>query len=184
MNVTETAMPGVLILEPRVFGDARGYFLETWQRENYARVGITADFVQDNESLSRYGVVRGLHFQLTPYAQAKLVWAVSGVILDVVLDIRAGSPTFGRHLAVELTGENKRQLYVPRGLAHGFAVLSPEAVLVYKCDKMYMSEYERGIAADDPELGIDWRIPVAQRIVSERDACHPGLRAFIAAGGR
>lgn len=184
MQVMETALAGVLLLEPRVFHDARGSFVETWQREKYVRAGVCADFVQDNLSLSRHGVVRGLHFQLAPYAQAKLIWSIQGTILDVVVDLRPGSATFGRHVSVELSGDNRRQLFVPRGLAHGFAVLSAEAALAYKCDNVYMPAYERGIAADDPELGIDWRIPVAQRIVSEQDSCHPTLRAFMAAEGR
>lgn len=184
MQVMETALAGVLLVEPRAFHDSRGCFQETWQRARYAQAGIDADFVQDNLSVSRYGVIRGLHFQLAPYAQAKLIWSIRGMILDVVVDLRPGSPTFGRHLAFELSGENRRQLFIPRGMAHGFAVLSDEAVFAYKCDQIYMPANERGIAANDAELGIDWRIPVAERIMSERDCRHPTLRAFMADGGR
>lgn len=184
MQVSETALAGVLLVEPHVHDDARGCFLETWQRERYVRAGIDAEFVQDNLSVSRRGVIRGLHFQLAPQAQAKLIWSIHGTILDVVVDMRPGSATFGRHLAVELSGENRRQLFIPRGFAHGFAVLSDDAAFAYKCDQVYMPAYERGIAADDPELGIDWRIPAAQRIMSERDCRHPTLRAFMADGGR
>jgi dTDP-4-dehydrorhamnose 3,5-epimerase len=173
MNVITTDIPGVLILEPKVFGDSRGYFLETWKKDAYEKAGITCEFVQDNESKSSYGVLRGLHYQAAPYTQAKLVRVVTGAVLDVAVDIRKGSPTYGRHVAVELTGDNKRQLFIPRGFAHGFAVLSDEAVFAYKCDNLYAPSAERGIQYDDATLGIDWRIPSECRKTSEKDAHHP-----------
>ena len=173
MKVIQTEIPGVLLLEPRVFGDERGYFLETWNREVFRNAGIDCDFLQDNESKSCYGVLRGLHFQAPPYTQAKLVRVISGAVLDVAVDIRAGSPTCGKHVAVELSGENKRQLFLPRGFAHGFAVLSREAVFAYKCDNRYMPSHERGIAFDDPDLGIDWCVKPDRWILSPRDTHHP-----------
>ena len=172
MNVIKTEFPGLLIVEPRVFGDNRGYFFESWNHAAYEQAGICADFIQDNESKSSYGVVRGLHFQAAPYTQAKLVRVISGRVLYVALDIRRNSPTFGRHIAVELSGENRRQLFIPRGFAHGFAVLSDEAVFTYKCDNVYMPPAERGIACDDPALGIDWGIAPERRTLSERDLKH------------
>ena len=175
MNVFKTQLPGVLIVEPKVFGDARGYFFESWNQAAYEAVGITNKWVQDNESKSCRGVLRGLHYQAAPYTQAKIVRAFSGAVLDVIVDIRKGSPTFGKHVAVELSGENKRQLYIPRGFAHGFAVLSDEAVFVYKCDNVYMPPSERGIMFNDPALGIDWRIDLAQAVLSEKDRKHPLL---------
>ena len=175
MNVIQTGIEGVLILAPKVFGDARGYFFESWNREAYAKNGIPADFVQDNESKSRFGVLRGLHFQAPPYTQAKLVRVIQGGVLDVAVDIRRGSPTFGKHVAVELSGENKRQLFVPRGFAHGFVVLTEEALFAYKCDNRYMPSHERGIAWNDPALGIDWRVNVKSFILSEKDTKNPLL---------
>ena len=175
MMFFETELPGVVLIEPKIFGDHRGYFFECYQRERYVKAGITAEFIQDNESKSSYGVVRGLHFQIAPYTQAKLVRVISGRVLDVVVDVRRNSPTFGRHVAVELTGENKRQLYVPRGFAHGFAVLSAEAVFAYKCDNFYAPECERGIAFNDPVLGIDWGVPEVEMVLSERDLRLPPL---------
>lgn len=173
MNVLQTGIEGVLVLEPRVFEDGRGYFLESYNlREFEEKVG-SVDFVQDNESCSSYGVVRGLHYQVGEHAQAKLVRVVSGNVLDVAVDIRKGSPTFGMHVAVELSGENHRQLFLPRGIAHGFAVLSEKAVFQYKCDNFYCPSAERGIAWDDPALGIDWRIPAEDVILSEKDRRHP-----------
>ncbi len=169
MNIIDTAIPGVKILEPRIFGDARGYFFESWSQKAFRDAGLEFDFVQDNESYSSYGVLRGLHYQLPPYTQAKLVRVISGVVLDVVVDIRKDSPTFGRHLAVELSGENKRQLLAPRGMAHGFSVLSETATFVYKCDNFYAPSHERSIRFDDPELGIDWRIPPEKRLLSAKD---------------
>lgn len=176
ISVIETSLPGVCILEPRVFGDSRGYFFESWsQRDMDAVLGRHITFVQDNESKSSYGVVRGLHFQKGACSQSKLVRVVSGTVLDVAVDIRRGSPTFGQHVSVELSGENHRQVFIPRGFAHGFAVLSPEAVFQYKCDYPYAPEQEGAIAWDDPSLGIDWRIPVADILLSEKDKHHPLL---------
>lgn len=172
MNVIETGIRGILILEPRIFEDSRGYFFESFsQREFEEKVGKVS-FVQDNESRSSYGVMRGLHFQRPPYTQAKLVRCVSGAVLDVAVDIRVGSPTYGQHVAVELTGENHRQFFVPRGFAHGFAVLSDTAVFQYKCDNFYHPEADGGINILDGSLGIDWRIPTDQAILSEKDTHH------------
>ena len=175
MKVIETELPGVLIIEPQVFGDTRGYFLESWNREKFVAAGIDVDFIQDNESKSRFGVLRGLHYQAAPYTQAKLVRVIEGAVLDVAVDIRQGSPTFGRYVAVELSGENKRQMFVPRGFAHGFAVLSETAIFVYKCDNKYMPSHERGIAFDDPALGIDWRVKADALILSPKDTKNPRL---------
>lgn len=173
MHIIRTELDGVLILEPKVFGDQRGYFFESWNRTAFAMAGVTLDFVQDNESKSRYGVLRGLHWQAAPYTQAKLVRVVSGTVLDVVVDIRKDSPTFGKHVAVELSGENKRQMLIPCGFAHGFVVLSEEAIFAYKCDNIYMPSAERGMRPDDPALGIDWRVPSSQWILSDKDQKHP-----------
>ena len=173
MNVIKTGIEGVLILEPKVFGDNRGYFFESWSKARYEEAGISCEFVQDNESKSSFGVLRGLHWQAMPYTQAKLVRVVSGTVMDVTVDIRRGSPTYGRHVAVELSGENKRQLFIPKGFAHGFAVLSQEAVFVYKCDAPYAPQYERGMRFDDPALGIDWRVTPEQWNLSAKDKLHP-----------
>ncbi|MBP5532300.1 MAG: dTDP-4-dehydrorhamnose 3,5-epimerase [Lentisphaeria bacterium] len=173
MNVIATDIPDVLIVEPKIFGDARGYFYECYNREKYAAAGIDCDFVQDNESFSRRGVLRGLHFQAAPFTQAKLVRVIRGTVLDVAVDIRRNSPTFGRHVAVELSGENFRQLFVPRGFAHGFVVLSDEVLFAYKCDNFYSPPHERGIAFDDPALGIDWRLDPSQFLLSPKDKLHP-----------
>ena len=175
MNVIPTAIPEVLIVEPKVFGDARGYFYECYNREKYVAAGIDCDFVQDNESFSRRGVLRGLHFQAAPFTQAKLVRVIRGSVLDVAVDIRRNSPTFGRHVAVELSGENFRQLFVPRGFAHGFVVLSDEVLFAYKCDNFYSPPHERGIAFDDPELGIDWKLDAAEFLLSSKDKLNPRL---------
>ena len=175
MNVIHTAIPDVLILEPKLFGDARGYFFESWNRAEFHKAGIDCDFLQDNESKSRYGVLRGLHFQKMPYTQAKLVRVISGRVLDVAVDIRRTSPTFGQIVTVELSGDNHRQLFIPRGFAHGFAVLSEEAVFAYKCDNVYMPSSEAGIRLDDPRLGIDWRVPRDKWILSEKDTRHPAF---------
>ena len=173
MKITETEFPGLRIVEPKIFGDQRGYFFEYWNKEKYAEAGIPADFVQDNESMSRFGVLRGLHYQAPPYTQAKLVRVIAGAVLDVALDIRKGSPTFGQYFAIELTGENKKQLFVPRDFAHGFVVLSDEAVFAYKCDNFYMPSHERGIAFDDPALGIDWKVGLDHYNLSPKDTCNP-----------
>lgn len=175
MNVIPTEIPEVLIVEPKVFGDARGYFFESWNKAAYEAAGIHCNFIQDNESKSRFGVLRGLHYQAAPYTQAKLVRVISGAVLDVAVDIRKGSPTFGRHVAVELSAENKRQLFVPRGFAHGFVVLSEEVVFAYKCDNAYAPSHERGIAFDDPALGVDWRVKVDRFILSPKDTKNPKL---------
>jgi len=175
MNIIETALPGVLIVEPKVFGDARGYFFESWNQAAFEAVGITNKWVQDNESKSCHGVLRGLHYQAAPYTQAKIVRAIVGAVLDVAVDIRKGSPTFGKHVAVELSAENKRQLYIPRGFAHGFAVLSDEAVFAYKCDNPYAPAADRGVLFSDPAIGIDWRIDVSKALLSEKDKKHPLL---------
>ena len=173
MNVIKTEIDGLLILEPKVFGDSRGYFFESWSKARYEEAGINCEFVQDNESKSSFGVLRGLHWQAMPYTQAKLVRVISGAVLDVAVDIRKGSPTYGRHVAIELSEENKRQLYIPKGFAHGFAVLSQEAVFAYKCDAPYAPQYERGMRFDDPALGIDWRVTPEQWNFSAKDKLHP-----------
>lgn len=176
MNVIETAIPGVVIIEPRVFEDARGYFFESFnQREFEEKVGPIC-FVQDNESKSSYGVVRGLHFQKGEHVQSKLVRVVKGAVLDVAVDIRKGSPTFGKWVSVELTEDNHRQFFIPRGFAHGFSVLSEIAVFQYKCDNFYAPQSEGAIAWDDPDLNIDWRIPADKIILSAKDSKHPLLR--------
>ena len=181
MNVLPTAIPGVLILEPRVFSDARGYFFESFsQREFDEKVvpllGHAVAFVQDNESMSSYGVVRGLHYQRPPFTQSKLVRCVRGCVLDVAVDIRKGSPTFGQHVAVALSEENHRQFFIPKGFAHGFAVLSETAVFQYKCDEFYHPEADAGIQLLDPALGIDWRIPWDRAVMSEKDRVRAALQ--------
>ena len=175
MKIFETSLPGVVLLEPEVFGDVRGYFMESYSQERFDREVRPVRFVQDNESRSSFGVVRGLHFQRAPYAQSKLVRVVAGRVLDVVVDIRRGSPTFGQHIAVELSGDDRRQLFIPRGFAHGFAVLSPEAIFQYKCDNPYAPQCEGGIAWDDPDLGIDWLLPADAVRLSDKDCRHPRL---------
>lgn len=178
MDIVRTDIEGVVIVEPRVFGDARGYFFESYNARDFAQVADVA-FVQDNESRSCYGVVRGLHYQRPPYAQAKLVRVVEGCVLDVAVDLRAGSPTYGRHVAAELSADNHRQFFIPQGFAHGFAVLSPTAVFQYKCDCFYHPEAEGALAWDDPDLAIDWHLPPAAVILSEKDRHHPGFNDFI-----
>ena len=175
MNIIQTSIEGVVIVEPRLFRDARGYFFESFSARDFSEKVRAVDFVQDNESRSTCGVLRGLHFQRPPHAQSKLVRCVRGAVLDVAVDIRRGSPTYGRHVAVELTEDNHLQLFIPRGFAHGFAVLSEEAVFQYKCDDYYAPEAEDGIAWDDPALGIDWRIPEEKIILSEKDRRRPRL---------
>ena len=173
MNILKTDIAGLLILEPKVFKDNRGYFFESWNNIYYEKVGITCDFVQDNESRSSFGVLRGLHWQAMPFTQAKLVRVVSGAVLDVAVDIRKGSQTFGQHFAVELTSENKRQFFIPKGFAHGFAVLSQDAVFVYKCDAPYAPQAECGVRFDDPALGINWRIKPEHWKLSAKDQTLP-----------
>lgn len=178
MNVIETDINGVVIIEPKIFEDSRGYFFESFsQKEFDANVRLTT-FVQDNESKSSYGVMRGLHFQKPPYTQAKLVRCVKGTVLDVAVDIRKGSPTYGKHVAVELTEDNHRQLFIPRGFAHGFAVLSDTAIFQYKCDWFYKPEADGGINILDESLGIDWKIPIDKAILSDKDTKHPMLKDF------
>lgn len=183
MNVIKTNIEGVLILEPKVFNDARGYFFESFsQREFDEKVkpilGHTIRFVQDNESMSSYGVMRGLHFQRPPFTQSKLVRCVKGAVLDVAVDIRKGSPTFGQHVAVELTEDNHRQFFISKGFAHGFAVLSETAVFQYKCDEFYHPEADGGISIMDQSLGINWKIPTDQALLSEKDTKHQMLVNF------
>lgn len=179
MNVVKTDIEGVLVIEPRVFGDARGYFFESFNARDFAaQTGVDVHFVQDNESRSCHGVVRGLHFQRPPYAQAKLVRVVEGEVLDVAVDIRRQSPTYGQHVSAVLSAENHRQFFVPKGFAHGFAVLSETAVFQYKCDEYYHPEAEGAIAWNDPTLAIDWRIAAAEVLLSEKDSHHPLFNNF------
>ena len=179
MKVIETEIEGVFMLEPWVFGDDRGYFFESFSLKHFEEKVSKTVFVQDNESKSKYGVLRGLHYQLPPYTQAKLVRVVKGRVLDVAVDIRKGSPTFGKYVAVELSEENKLQFFLPKGFAHGFAVLSEEAIFQYKCDEYYAPDYEGAICFDDPDLGIDWRLPLEDIILSEKDKKHPRLRDAV-----
>jgi dTDP-4-dehydrorhamnose 3,5-epimerase len=169
MNIITTPLPGLLVIEPDVFNDDRGYFLETYRFGRYADAGINTQFIQDNESKSSKGVLRGLHYQLDPFAQAKLVRVVEGTVLDIAVDIRKGSPTFGRWYGIELSGKNKKQLFVPRGFAHGFSVLSETAIFTYKCDNVYNKAAERAINPIDSELGIDWKLKGVEQIISEKD---------------
>lgn len=179
MNIIKTDIEGVLIIEPRVFGDARGYFFESYNKKEFKeQTGVDVQFVQDNESCSSRGVVRGLHFQLPPYSQSKLVRVVEGTVLDVAVDIRRWSPSYGKHVAVKLSADNKRQFFIPKGFAHGFAVLSERAVFQYKCDEYYHPEAEGAIAWDDPTLAIDWKIDKSQVLLSEKDRRHPMFNDF------
>ncbi len=178
MNVIHTDIKDVVIIEPRVFKDARGYFFESYSKKEFDEKVRPVDFVQDNESCSAKGVLRGLHFQMPPYAQSKLVRCVKGAVLDVAVDIRKGSPTYGCHVAVELTESNRLQMFIPRGFAHGFAVLSDIAVFQYKCNNFYHPEADGGISVLDPSLGIDWRISAENAILSEKDTKHPLLSEF------
>ena len=169
MNFIKTAIDGVIIVEPKIFADSRGYFFESYNEAEFVKNGITNRFVQDNQSKSTYGVIRGLHCQLGEHAQAKLVRVLKGKVLDVAVDIRKGSPTFGKYVAVELSDENQRQIFIPRHFLHGFAVLSEEAIFAYKCDNLYCKESEFGIRYDDEEIGVDWGIPQDKIITSEKD---------------
>ena len=178
MNIIKTALEGVVIIEPRIFEDPRGYFFESYSERDFNTQVREVRFVQDNESMSGYGVMRGLHFQRPPFTQSKLVRCVKGAVLDVAVDIRKGSPTYGRHVAVELTEDNHRQFFVPRGFAHGFAVLSDTAIFQYKCDNFYAPQADGGISILDDSLGIDWRIPTDKAILSEKDTKHPLLKDF------
>jgi len=176
MNIITTPIEGLLIIEPQVFHDARGFFCETYNADRYHAAGLTADFVQDNMSSSSYGVVRGLHFQRPPYSQAKLVTCIEGAVLDVAVDLRHDSPTFGQHFACLLTAENHRQYFIPRGFAHGFSVLSEHALFSYKCDNFYHPEADGGINLRDESLGIDWQVDPEQMILSDKDMRHPNLK--------
>lgn len=176
MKIIKTPIEGLLVLEPQLFRDARGYFVETYNEQRYHEAGIDARFVQDNQSCSTYGVVRGLHFQRPPYTQAKLVCCTQGRVLDVAVDLRKESKTFGQWFSVELTEENHRQFFIPRGFAHGFSVLSEKAVFTYKCDNLYHPEADGGILLSDPDLNIDWQVPDSHRILSEKDTKHPLLK--------
>ena len=176
MKVIKTAREYVVIIEPDVFGDARGYFFESYSQKKFDEQVRPVKFVQDNESKSKYGVLRGLHFQKGKDAQSKLVRVVKGRVLDVAVDIRKGSPTFGKYVAVELTEDNHRQLFVPRGFAHGFSVLSEEAIFQYKCDNLYAPQAEGAIAWNDPDVGIDWQLPAEDVLLSAKDANHPMLK--------
>jgi dTDP-4-dehydrorhamnose 3,5-epimerase len=175
MRFVKTEIDGIFIIEPRMFEDARGYFFESYSKAEFAANGLDYDFVQDNQSKSAYGTVRGLHFQRGAAAQAKLVRCLAGSVLDVAVDLRPGSGTYGRHVAVELAGENNRMLMIPRGFAHGFSVLSETAVFAYKCDNLYDRSAEGGLLWNDPALGIDWRIPAGREILSDKDRSYPTL---------
>ena len=176
MEIIKTNIEGVVIIEPRIFKDDRGYFFESFSQREFEEKVCKTTFVQDNESKSSYGVLRGLHFQKPPFAQSKLVRVIKGVVLDVAVDIRKGSPTFGQYVSVELTGENHRQFFIPRGFAHGFSVLSEEVIFQYKCDNFYSPQSEGAIAWNDSDLNIDWRIPVEEVVLSEKDSKHPKLK--------
>lgn len=173
MNFEICAIPGLVVVTPKVFSDSRGAFFEAFNSQPFRAAGIQNNFVQDNQSTSSYGVIRGLHFQRHPHAQAKLVRVLQGAILDVAVDVRTGSPTYGQHFGIELSAENNKQLFIPAGFAHGFSVLSPTAVVLYKCDGYYNKESEGGIRFDDPALGINWRIDAASAIVSDKDGVLP-----------
>ena len=175
MPFTETNFPGLLIFEPRVFNDDRGYFFEGYNENTFSAGGVNMKFVQDNQARSTYGVIRGLHYQLNPTAQTKLVRALAGAILDVVVDLRKGSPMYGKVFSIELSGENKKQLFVPKGFAHGYSVLTETAEVMYKCDAFYSKETEGGLLYNDPALAIDWRIPADKALVADKDLILPGI---------
>ena len=180
MNIQETHIPGLLVIRPDVYGDSRGYFFESFSARKFEEMtGINAEFVQDNESRSSYGVVRGLHMQLPPHSQAKLVRVVEGRVLDVAVDLRADSPTFGKYFSIELSGENHLQVYIPKGFAHGFSVLSESAVFQYKCDEYYAPGSEAAITWDDQDLNIDWKVPAEDVVLSAKDRNHPAFKEFI-----
>lgn len=176
MNIIRTFIDGIMLIEPQIHSDSRGYFFESFNQKEFEEKVCKTTFVQDNESKSSFGVLRGLHFQKPPFAQSKLVRVVKGAVLDVAVDIRKGSPTFGQHVSAELTDENHRQFFIPRGFAHGFSVLSEEVVFQYKCDNFYAPQSEGAIAWDDPDLEIDWRMPADKVLLSEKDRVHPRLK--------
>jgi dTDP-4-dehydrorhamnose 3,5-epimerase len=173
MEILETSFPGLILIKPDVFRDSRGYFFESYNQESFRLHGILSGFVQDNESMSSRGVIRGLHYQLEPFAQSKLVRVVQGAVFDVAVDLRKGSPTFGKWFGTELSGENKLQMLIPNGFAHGFSVLSPTVLFAYKCDKIYNRQMERTIRFDDPVLGIDWKLPEEEWSISDKDKSSP-----------
>ncbi len=176
MKIVKTPIEGVVIIEPQIFEDARGYFFESWNKAKMAEAGLDYDFIQDNQSKSCYGTIRGVHFQKGEFSQAKLVRVLQGTVLDVAVDLRKDSPTFGKHVAVELSAENNRQLMIPRGVGHGFSVLTPTAVFAYKCDNVYNKASEGGVRFDDPELGIDWKINPKDAVLSDKDKVLPLLK--------
>lgn len=176
MKITKTALDGVVIIEPQVFEDARGYFFESWNKAKMEEAGLNYDFIQDNQSKSCYGTIRGIHFQKGEFSQAKLVRVLQGTVLDVAVDLREDSKTFGQHVAVELSAENNRQLMIPRGFGHGFSVLTPTAVFAYKCDNVYNKASEAGIRFDDPALGIDWKVKPEEAVLSDKDKILPFLK--------
>ncbi len=176
MKIVKTPIEGVVIIEPQIFEDARGYFFESWNKAKMAEAGLDYDFIQDNQSKSCYGTIRGVHFQKGEFSQAKLVRVLQGTVLDVAVDLRKDSPTFGQHVAVELSAENNRQLMIPRGFGHGFSVLTPTAVFAYKCDNVYNKASEGGVRFDDPDLGIDWKINPKDAVLSDKDKVLPLLK--------
>ncbi len=176
MKITKMALDGVVIIEPQVFEDARGYFFESWNKAKMEEAGLNYDFIQDNQSKSCYGTIRGIHFQKGEFSQAKLVRVLQGTVLDVAVDLRKDSKTFGQHVAVELSAENNRQLMIPRGFGHGFSVLTPTAVFAYKCDNVYNKASEAGIRFDDPALGIDWKVKPEEAVLSDKDKILPFLK--------
>ena len=176
MKISKTAIDGVVIIEPQVFEDERGYFFESWNQAKMEEAGLHYNFIQDNQSKSCYGTVRGIHFQKGEFSQAKLVRVLEGTVLDVAVDLRKNSPTFGKHVAVELSAENKKQLLIPRGFGHGFSVLSQTAVFAYKCDNVYNKASEGGVRFDDPDIGVDWKIDPKKAILSEKDKNAPLLK--------
>ncbi len=176
MKITKTALDGVVIIEPQVFEDARGYFFESWNKAKMEEAGLNYDFIQDNQSKSCYGTIRGIHFQKGEFSQAKLVRVLQGTVLDIAVDLRKDSKTFGQHVAVELSAENNRQLMIPRGFGHGFSVLTPTAVFAYKCDNVYNKASEAGIRFDDPALGIDWKVKPEEAVLSDKDKILPFLK--------
>jgi len=176
MEIIKTEIPGLLIIKPQIFDDKRGYFVESYSENRYKEAGITADFIQDNISGSKHGVVRGFHYQLAPYSQAKLIQVLEGTVLDIAIDLRKGSPTFGQHYSIELSADNNIQFYIPQGFGHGFSVLTESATFSYKCDNYYNREAERGINFNDPHLGIDWKILADEMIISPKDSALPLLK--------
>lgn len=175
MKIIETPIPGLLVIEPSVFADERGYFFESYNETKFTKAGLISEFVQDNESKSQRGVIRGLHYQLAPYSQTKLIRVVHGTVYDVVVDLREGSPTFGQWFGLEVSASNKSQLYIPKGFAHGFSVLSEYAIFSYKCDALYNPAADRGIRFDDPALNIDWKLPLDEALISGKDLLHPSF---------